>query len=1379
MPSAYYFVLPYAEDEGTQMLLVQRQLIQRRIAGKQAVYGQIPNWAGQWVLVGGKGEEKEPASEAALRLFREQTGIDLSEGQGQTYGVEKRALQELKDKAYNPFTIMFLELSGEGLKKLKSDIRNNINKRTVFDGVLWDADIVAGPLAPEKVGPIEPPANGWSVFLVNNYFDGVPPGMLDSTPDILLGQIKKRSKASAEWFKIAIECVPEKPITALLTGLEVIDASPSNGDWKATYQPGSFVKIRALTDPDTTEVHKLIEWTGGIEDADDRYGHRLVSLDQITKKDAPLIVKAEIVGSESPARSARFIIVPKFDDLEVSGAKEVTTDLWSADYSAEQGASVIVKAKLSPDEAEAYSHLEWSGGEQDDKNRNDRRLVPRNKVTAKGQPVLVKGSLNPEKEASVEIVPSAITLAVTNAVKANGNEYVANFDAANTNQITITATTTPDSPEAWSHIVWTGGAKGNADNTRLVPVDQVTKKGAPLVVTAEIDGGNSPAQSARFIIVPKFDDLEVSGAKEATTDLWSADYSAEQGASVIVKAKLSPDTAEAHSHLDWSGGKQDDKNPKDRRLVPRDKVTPKDQPVVVKASLNPEKKKSVQILPSAITLAVTNADKVNGNEYAANYDANNTNQITITATTTPNSPEAWSHIGWTGGAKGNADNMRLVPVDQVTKKGAPLVVTAEIVGSESPAQSARFIIVPKFDDLEVSGAKEATTDLWSADYSAEQGASVIVKAKLSPDEAEAYSHLEWSGGEQDDKNRNDRRLVPRNKVTAKGQPVLVKGSLNPEKEASVEIVPSAITLAVTNAVKANGNEYVANFDAANTNQITITATTTPDSPEAWSHIVWTGGAQGNADNTRLVPVDQITNAGVWIDVTAAIPGPHSAIARCRVVPRITALTVVAYGFPVQGQDWYTYVAANPPTVVAVTTAPATPAAWAQVNWTNTTGAGRAGNERVVARNNAGNIQITATIPNGDHPQLNLYVKTVQPLSDLTLEVLNITFDGGGSEVRSDANIRMGRQWVRGGMIPAPQTYPSNTAASLLATLDVTNLPSADIAIDVRATGFFLHANGGSTNVVWQQDNIAVADTGPQQPAFALTVGAPFLPDEVNYQDTGGNNRPLHIIWEMRLRDDGANWHGFDTTEHPFYVTLGAPVGNPRPYWTELKISCLAANGESVPANVIAAIYRPFAARNGVTGVNPQMIRANGVTLKYWYQHEPPNDREPGQENSAMLANPQGNGSCKAWAMMLVDMFRLHGINTGRVLSVKPNTGLNRAASADGFAIKNWTFDHPPASRGNDWSHTEGTNCRWVGGPGQNYQTPPMWFLNHYIVEETTAGTHYDPSYGSAARPDHQSWEDHAIDSLTQPLPPDLGFIKGAPNAPPTVLLLTPVNFPAY
>ncbi len=905
MPSAYYFVLPYAEGEGTQMLLAQRQLIQRRIDGKEEVYGKIPDWAGQWVLVGGKGKEEEAATEAALRLFREQTGIDLSEKQAQTYGIEKQALQELRDKDYNPFTVLFLELSGEGLKKLKSDVRKNIDDRTVFDGVLQHADIVAGPLAPEKVGPIEPPPNGWRAFLVTNYYGGVQPGQFNTTIDILQQQITQRSKASAEWFTMAIGDVPEKPITGLLTKLEVSGASPSNGDWEATYQPESFITIRAVTDPDTTEVHKLIKWTGGTVDTNDPYGQR---------------------------------------------------------------------------------------------------------------------------------------------------------------------------------------------------------------------------------------------------------------------------------------------------------------------------------------------------------------------------------------------------------------------------------------------------------------------------------------------------LVPRDTVTAKGKPVVVKASLNTALQATIEVVPSAVALAVANATQTNGNEYVANYDANNTNQITIAATTVPNSSAAWSHIVWTNGAQGDAVNTRLVPVDQITNAGASIDVTAAISQSISAAVKCQVLPRITGLSVVAYGFPLNGQDWYTYEAANPPVVVGVTTVPATPEAWAHLYWKNTTGPGKVDNERVVACLDVRNVVVTTGIKDGGETLLKLAVRTPAPLSGLTLAVHDITF-GGGSGVRDDLNIGLGRQWVRNPANDPPQTYARNTAASLQANLDVIQAPNANIAIDVRATGFFPHANGGATNVVWQQNNIAVnAAPPPAQLFFAMIAGAPNLPNEVNYQDIGGGNFQLIIIWEMRLTGGGNNWVGFDITTHPFYVTLGAPVGNPRAYWTELKISCLAANGQNNPANVIAAIYQTFTAINPMTGVNLQLARtSDGATLKYWNLWAPPFNSAPGQTNSAMLANPNGNGSCLAFAMMLIDMFRLHGINTGTLVRVDDNWQINAAAVDSGaFLVKNWTFLQPPygpASSGNNWSHNvglAGINCGWQNGAGQNQQYPPPVFANHYIVR--VAPTNYDPSYGSPAQPNDQAWENNAIDGLMKFLglpAPNVGYIKGAPNAVQPLLLLAARAFPNY
>ena len=82
--------------------------------------------------------------------------------------------------------------------------------------------------------------------------------------------------------------------------------------------------------------------------------------------------------------------------------------------------------------------------------------------------------------------------------------------------------------------------------------------------------------------------------------------------------------------------------------------------------------------------------------------------------------------------------------------------------------------------------------------------------------------------------------------------------------------------------------------------------------------------------------------------------------------------------------------------------------------------------------------------------------------------------------------------------------------------------------------------------------------------------------------------------------------------------------------------------------------------------------------------------------------------------------------------------------------------------------------------GQNQQYPPPVFANHYIVR--VAPTNYDPSYGSPAQPNDQAWENNAIDGLKKFLglpAPNVGYIKGAPNAVQPLLLLAARAFPNY
>ena len=170
----------------------------------------------------------------------------------------------------------------------------------------------------------------------------------------------------------------------------------------------------------------------------------------------------------------------------------------------------------------------------------------------------------------------------------------------------------------------------------------------------------------------------------------------------------------------------------------------------------------------------------------------------------------------------------------------------------------------------------------------------------------------------------------------------------------------------------------------------------------------------------------------------------------------------------------------------------------------------------------------------------------------------------------------------------------------------------------------------------------------------------------------------------------------------------------------------------------------------------------------------------------MLANPYGNGACGAFSMMLIDMFRLHGINRGTLVRVTPNRTNNPAAdTAVGFLVKNWGVaplpPKGPILSGDNWSHTMSSNVGWMNGAGQNEQNPMPWFSSHYIVKETITGNYYDPSYGSAPQQTHPAWENAAINGLVRRLnlPPNVGFFKGALGAPATVLVLTPYPFPIY
>ena len=87
-------------------------------------------------------------------------------------------------------------------------------------------------------------------------------------------------------------------------------------------------------------------------------------------------------------------------------------------------------------------------------------------------------------------------------------------------------------------------------------------------------------------VVPRLVRLVVLNAAPNGGRNYVADYNAL--GDVIVRAVTMPaDSDQEHAQIQWQGGgTQDPGNPNDRRIVTRSAITPKGQPITIKASLN-------------------------------------------------------------------------------------------------------------------------------------------------------------------------------------------------------------------------------------------------------------------------------------------------------------------------------------------------------------------------------------------------------------------------------------------------------------------------------------------------------------------------------------------------------------------------------------------------------------------------------------------------------------------------------------------------------------------------------------------------------------------------------------------------------------------------
>jgi len=317
------------------------------------------------------------------------------------------------------------------------------------------------------------------------------------------------------------------------------------------------------------------------------------------------------------------------------------------------------------------------------------------------------------------------------------------------------------------------------------------------------------------------------------------------------------------------------------------------------------------------------------------------------------------------------------------------------------------------------------------------------------------------------------------------------------------------------------------------------------------------------------------------------------------------------------------------------------------------------------------------------------------------------------------------EWVdgRAQTDQAPVAYARNRRISFNAKFRVTTAACrSGESVAVRGTATF-----GSASLEWT--GTVTVNPGDAEVAVSLTSNNP-LPNEVGIFESSD------ISWQMN--PCGQGWGGAGTSRNVIYVTLGNPSGTPN-YWTLLDLSCRAAAGETTAAGVITKAFDSLRSR----AINR---KRDGHDLTYWN----PQNACTSTNTAQLLAAANGAGQCGSWAEFLIDMYKVHGITNGdKILIVRTQAAW--AANSEGFLVKHWVFDHPPASSASSYTHWVPSQCRpGAHLPGQRNSAPPPAFYNHFIVRAD--GKFWDPSYGAGPFTDHLSWENAAIDGLFRDAP---------------------------
>lgn len=756
--------------------------------------------------------------------------------------------------------------------------------------------------------------------------------------------------------------------------------------------------------------------------------------------------------------------------------------------------------------------------------------------------------------------------------------------------------------------------------------------------------------------------------------------------------------------------------------------------------------------------------------------------IRVTAHGTPDGFQ--NHLTWEGPGEVDPTNPAafLVPQNQVTRPGRPLLVTASIGES---SLSVALTIVPAVVSVLVTNAT-ALPDAhdgiqrYAGDYGALADAARI-RVLLNPDTREAYEHLTWHGGTEGPSPGI--RLVPRTAVTPSDRPLDVSFDFGETTQRfAFYIVPRIVSVVATGvgAIRVDDRTYELLYNSTGLTAALV-ATLDPNNADAQSYLHWTGNVNG-ADRITLArtPINAFGTHATY-DTELYINGARYGAAvqtSVTVIPVLTGVTVAGCVFD-DGGAYHAYrVASQPPALATAVTDPASAGAYAYIVWSTGVAVPGHDEQHTFALTPVGVIDLRVSI--GHAPALprpiDVRAAVAAPPAALNLAVDLVTYTGNAAVIHdnpADVGTPFAAEWRRGAVPQSPLAYIRNTNVTVTPDFLAQAMPAYVGDIDLRATSFVIQADNTVSPLTWTWPAVAVNTGVALHILPGLQASAQTLPNQVV------NAEPLTTFWEGRI---GAGpWCLIDATSSETYVTLApavnytfrGPLASPL-YYSWLAVSCRYANGATTDNAVLAGVQYAFAGLDATTGANPRMPRKLAAhVLTYWLP-----DTNPGQTLRAMLAKVDGAGACGAWSELFQCMAGMHGIG-GRLhgVEVKPNPLACTPAVTDGFLVKNWTFYTPPSlattatSFTSAWrnTHLGGTGDWGPGLVGQANQTPPPAFGNHFVVWDTQARQIYDPSYGSGAL-DIDPWMTAGIGGLLQNMAPRLGFARNAAQAPQLVVL---------